>query len=162
MNRPVDTVSVLVLDDHRFMLQIHRTILSGLGIRNITLAATVEEALDYLRHELFDLVIADYRLIGESGAQFTRLVRSSRDGIDRFIPVIACTADTTAKVIQELRDAGADEVLGKPVSARNLCDKINSVANGRRRFVSAPSFFGPDRRRREPVLQAVERRSQNR
>jgi two-component system, chemotaxis family, chemotaxis protein CheY len=154
-----ETVSVLVLDDHRFMQQVHRAILAGLGVRKITLTATVDEALDYLRNEPFDLVIADYRLAEESGAEFTRLVRGARDGIDRFTPVIACTADTTPKVVRELRDAGVDEILAKPVSARSMCDKINTVANARRPFIAAPVFFGPDRRRRDTAPPTAERRS---
>ena len=157
MTPRVDAVSVLVLDDHRFMQQVMRIILMGLGVKNVTAALNVDDALRHLENETFDLVIADYRLNGPSGADFTRLVRSAHGG-DRFIPIIACTADTTPQIIRELRDAGADEILGKPVSPRTVCAKINSVANARRNFVNAPGFFGPDRRRREQPAPGEDRR----
>lgn len=148
MSLRADAVSVLVLDDHPFMQQVMRAILSGLGVQKVVPAMDVDEALDVIRNTQFDLVIADYRLGAKSGAEFTRLVRGARDGADRFMPIIACTADTMQKVINELRDAGADEILAKPVSPRTVCNKINAVVHARRKFVSAPNYFGPDRRRR--------------
>src|SRR5687768_15364203 len=111
MTPRVDAVSILVLDDHRFMQQVMRIILTGLGVKNVVAASNVDDALRLLDNEMFDLVIADYRLKGPSGAEFTRLVRGARAGADRFIPIIAYTADTTPQVIRELRDAGADEIL---------------------------------------------------
>jgi CheY-like chemotaxis protein len=139
--------SVLVLDDNRFQQQVLRMILMGVGVRNVETAKDVDEALHILSEQKFDLVIADYRLGEKSGADFTRLVRGARGAGDRFIPIIACTSDTMPEVIRELRDAGADEILGKPVSAQAIAAKIDAVINARRRFVSSSDFFGPDRRR---------------
>jgi CheY-like chemotaxis protein len=159
MTLRVEAQSVLVLDDHRFQQQVIRMILLGLGVQNVVAAKDVDEALRLMADQRFDLVIADYRLGGKSGAEFTRLVRGAHEGSDRFIPIIACTADTMPDVIKELRDAGADEILGKPVSPQSVCAKIDAVMNARRRFVSSSDFFGPDRRRqaRGPAS-GVERR----
>ena len=155
-----DVVSVLVLDDHPFMQQVMRAILSGLGVKTIVPAMDVDDALELIRAKPFDLVIADYRLGAKSGAEFTRLVRGAKDSADRFIPIIACTADTMQRVVGELRDAGADEILAKPVSPRTVCSKINAVIHSRRKFVSAANYFGPDRRRRDkPPASGVERRT---
>lgn len=159
MSLKIENVSVLVLDDHRFMQQVMRMILSGLGVRKIVCVSNVEEALNTLSTETFDLVIADYLLGGQTGAEFTRLARTTHSGGDRFIPIIACTADTTPRTIQELRDAGADEILGKPVSPQAIWRKMMAVVNSRRRFVNTPEFFGPDRRRRTLEPPKGERRS---
>src|SRR6185503_3617731 len=110
----IDTLSVLVLDDHRFMQQVLRAILNGLGVKTVILVSTAENAVRMMQRDPVDLVIADYRLDGTSGADFAKLVRASRD-MDKFVPIIACTADTTPRVVKELRDAGVDEILGKPV-----------------------------------------------
>jgi two-component system, chemotaxis family, chemotaxis protein CheY len=152
--------TVLVPDDNRFQQQVLRMILIGLGVKEVAAAKDVDEALRVMSEQKFDLVIADYRLGGKSGADFTRLVRGAREGAgDRFIPIIACTTDTTPEVIRELRDAGADEILGKPVSAQSVAAKIDAVINARRRFVSSSNFFGPDRRRQSRTPAAgVERR----
>lgn len=143
----VDDICVLVLDDHRFMQQVIRLMLGSLGIRRVIAASNVDEAMVMLAHEKVDVVIADYRLGGETGAEFMRLVRGLQ-GHARFVPLIGCTADTSPATISAMRDAGADEILAKPVSARVIWAKLMSVTNARRNFVSAPDFFGPDRRRR--------------
>ena len=153
MSPRVDNLSILVLDDHHFMRQVMRLMLNGLGVRHVLTAEDVTGALRALAITPVDLVIVDYRLGGQTGAEFTRLARTSRSGSDRFVPIIACTADTTPKTIQELRDAGADEILGKPVSPQTIWAKIVAVTNCRRPFVVSSDFFGPDRRRRcIPVL----------
>ena len=159
MSLKIDNVSVLVLDDHRFMQEVMRMILSGLGVKKIACVSTVEEALNTLAVEPYDIVIADYLLGGQTGAEFTRLARTAHSGSDRFVPIIACTADTTHKTIQELRDAGADEILCKPVSPQSVWAKMTAVVNARRRFVNTPNFFGPDRRRRTLEPPKGERRA---
>jgi two-component system chemotaxis response regulator CheY len=143
----VGDICVLVLDDHRFMREVIRMMLGTLGIRRVVAACNVDEAMTILAHEKVDVVIADYRLGGETGAEFMRLVRAMK-GYARFVPLIGCTADTSPATIAEMRDAGADEILAKPVSAQVIWKKLMAVTNARRNFVSAPDFFGPDRRRR--------------
>jgi DNA-binding response OmpR family regulator len=122
-------------------------------------ALTVDDGLRVLGCQAFDIVIADYLMGGPTGAEFTRLARSEHFTGDRFVPIIACTADTTPRTVRELRDAGADEILGKPVSPRSVYNKIAAVTNSRRQFVTAPNFFGPDRRRRALPVKGGERRT---
>lgn len=160
MSRQLERLSVLVLDDHRFMQQILRAMLQGLGVRKIVIASAVSEATDHIATERFDLVLADFRLEGAStGADFVKLVRAACERTDRFVPIIACTADTTPAVIQQLRDAGVDEIIAKPLSADALWKKIAAVVNNRRSFIATTHFFGPDRRRRDLPGHHVNRRN---
>lgn len=154
----VGDICVFVLDDHRFMREVIRLMLGTLGIRRVLASGSVDEAMAMLAHEKVDVVIADYRLGGETGAEFMRLVRGLQ-GHARFVPLIGCTADTSPATISEMRDAGADEVLAKPVSARVIWAKLMAVTNARRNFVSAPDFFGPDRRRRRAEVLTTDRRA---
>lgn len=154
----VGDICVLVLDDHRFMREVIRLMLGTLGIRRVLASGSVDEAMAMLAHEKVDVVIADYRLGGETGAEFMRLVRGLQ-GHARFVPLIGCTADTSPATISEMRDAGADEVLAKPVSAKVIWTKLMAVTNARRNFVSAPDFFGPDRRRRRAEVLTTDRRA---
>lgn len=154
----VGDICVLVLDDHRFMREVIRLMLGTLGIRRVLASGSVDEAMAMLAHEKVDVVIADYRLGGETGAEFIRLVRGLQ-GHARFVPLIGCTVDTLPATISEMRDAGADEVLAKPVSAKVIWTKLMAVTNARRNFVSAPDFFGPDRRRRAEIVLTTDRRA---
>jgi hypothetical protein len=47
------------------------------------------------------------------------------------------------------------------VSAKVIWTKLMAVTNARRNFVSAPDFFGPDRRRRRADMLKQERRSRD-
>jgi CheY-like chemotaxis protein len=51
-------------------------------------ATNVDEAMRILAVEPIDVVISDYRLGDETGAEFMRLVRSMQDG-KRFVPLSA-------------------------------------------------------------------------
>jgi CheY-like chemotaxis protein len=141
-------LSILVVDDHRFMQQVMRLMLNGLGVRDVAPALTVDDGIRMLGAQSFDIVIADYLMGTKTGAEFTRLARGEHFTGDRFVPIIACTADTTPRTVKELRDAGADEILCKPVSPKMIWTKLVAVTHARRSFVKAPDFFGPDRRRR--------------
>lgn len=77
-------------------------------VRNIVVVSDINEATSYVINNRFDLILADFRLEGDStGADFIKVVRASYERTDRFVPIIACTADTTPAVIQRLRDAGS-------------------------------------------------------
>ena len=151
-------LSMLVVDDHHFMQQVMRLMLKGLGVREVKPALTVDEGLSLLSSQSFDVVIADYLMGTRNGAEFTRLARSEYFTGDRYVPIIACTADTTQRTVKELRDAGADEILCKPVSPKAIWTKLAAVTHARRSFVAAPHFFGPDRRRRVRYMRPVEDR----
>jgi DNA-binding NarL/FixJ family response regulator len=89
-------LSVLVVDSHRFMQQVMRVMLSELGVRDINSALSVDEALRDMSCRKIDIVIADYKIGGQSGAEFIRLTRTQHaDGV-QYVPIIACTGDTTA------------------------------------------------------------------
>jgi two-component system chemotaxis response regulator CheY len=64
------------------------------------------------------------------------------------VPVILITAHTDMRRIESARDAGITEALCKPVTAKNLYDRIVEVLERPRQFVRATEFIGPDRRRR--------------
>lgn len=152
-------LSILVVDDHRFMQQVMRVMLSGLGVREIVSALSVDEALRCMASRKIDVVIADYLIGGQSGTEFMRLTRAGHFDGDRYVPIIACTGDVTPRTVREMRDAGADEVLCKPVSATNLSNRLAAVTQSRRVFIASSTFFGPDRRRRRtPPRNAGERR----
>jgi DNA-binding response OmpR family regulator len=51
--------------------------------------------------------------------------------------------------VHNARDAGANEFVVKPFSAKTLYAKIRAIVDNPRPFIDVPrAFFGPDRRRR--------------
>jgi DNA-binding response OmpR family regulator len=46
-------------------------------------------------------------------------------------------------------NAGVDEFLVKPIRAVDVANRVNAVIERRRPFIDIPTYFGPDRRRRD-------------
>jgi DNA-binding NtrC family response regulator len=63
-------------------------------------------------------------------------------------PVIMITGYTTQKRVAEARDAGVNEFLAKPVTARGIIDRITRIVEHPRPYIRTETYFGPDRRRR--------------
>jgi len=143
-------ISALVLDDNAHMIHIVRTMLRGFGINRTYESRDAAEALELVRHEPIDLVVADYQMDMLDGLEFTSMVRNAADSRNPFVPIILLTAYTERSRVIAARDAGVTEICAKPVTARQLWLKIASVINHPRPFIRTKSYFGPDRRRRDP------------
>ncbi len=157
----LNRVSALVLDDNAHMIHIVRTMLRGFGINHTYESRDAAEALELVRHEPIDIVIADYQMDLLDGLEFTRMVRTAADSRNPFVPIILLTAYTERSRVMAARDAGVTEVCAKPVTAKQLYLKIASVINHPRPFVRTKSYFGPDRRRHDPDAYKGEERRKN-
>jgi hypothetical protein len=60
-------------------------------------------------------------------------------------------------IVENCRDLGASEFLAKPFSASTVADKIMQLIMYPRKFVLAPSYFGPERRRTEMFMDTERR-----
>ena len=71
----------------------------------------------------FDVLITDERMPGMSGSALIREVRGIRAGI----PVVLMSGFTAGTVSSRAREAGADEVLKKPLTGRELATSLARV-----------------------------------
>lgn len=141
-------LTVLVVDDNYHMIGIVSAILRGLGVGRILTAKDGGAALEIIGVSEVDIIITDYRMAFLDGEELVRLIRNSGDSINRFIPVIMLTGYSEMAKVIAARDAGVDEFVCKPVTAKEIYAKIVAVINRPRTYVKSNSFFGPDRRRR--------------
>ncbi|MEZ5937122.1 MAG: response regulator [Hyphomonadaceae bacterium] len=151
MSDQLRNINVLLVDDHAFMRSIWRAILIGLGVTRVREAADAADAFQLMQDAEFDLVIVDYHLADLNGGEFTRLVRQSTQPTVRFVPLLACTADTRPSILRELINAGVDEILSKPISSQVVWRKLHTIVENRRPFLSIPGYAGPDRRRQNRI-----------
>ena len=79
-------------------------------------------ALDAFRADPkgFDAVITDERMPGMSGSALIRAMR----GIRRSVPIVLVSGNVGGMVTTRAYNAGADEVLKKPLSARELATSL--------------------------------------
>lgn len=149
---------VLVVEDNQHMRRILRRMLGGFGISAIHEAEDGAEALDQISRQDPDLIITDWLMPIVDGAELTRRVRAGKEP-GCFVPIIAVTAHTQKRRVEEARDSGVTEVLCKPVSAKALYLRIANCVLNQRDFIRARGFFGPDRRRfQSPAYHGNERR----
>jgi len=92
------------------------------------------------------------------GFDLSRLIRTSEDSRNPYVPIITISGHTEAHRIEEARDAGVNEFLAKPISATALYSRIHAVITQNREFIKTRMFFGPDRRRSKIHWSGKERR----
>lgn len=74
----------------------------------------------------FDMILMDLRMPGMDGITAIRHIRARGDA-KAAVPVIVVTADTAPDLRDRCLEAGADEVLFKPVAMDSLFDAIGRV-----------------------------------
>lgn len=93
-------------------------------------AASGEDGLAIFRRQKPDIVLVDLVLPGMSGFEVTRELRRSDE-----VPLIVLSARTGTQDIVEGLEAGADDYMTKPVTARELSARIKALL---RRAQSGP------------------------
>ena len=152
-------LNFLIVDDNAHMCALVKNILNALGVKNVTLASDGADAFKELRHFNADIIICDWNMEPLDGLDFTRMVRTASDSPNPYVPIIMLTGHTEMNRVAEARDAGINEFLAKPISAKALYSRIRIIVERPRPFVRAGSYFGPDRRRRaNPAYMGGERR----
>ena len=111
---------LLIVEDHPTNQALMLWRMQQLGL-SCELAANGEQALAMLARMRFDLVITDCRMPVLDGYAMTRRLRAQeRDQGSPRLPVIALTASTREEDRQRCREAGMDDLIGKPVALATL------------------------------------------
>lgn len=155
----LERLKVLIVDDNHHMTNVVKTILRGFGVKDFIDAPNASVAFEIVRTNHLDIIVTDYAMEPMNGCDFTKLVRTSPESPNHFVPIIMLTAYTERSKVEAARDAGVTEFCAKPVTALELYRKVVTVINTPRSFVRTSVYFGPDRRRRkEDHFKGKERR----
>jgi two-component system chemotaxis response regulator CheY len=138
---------ILVVDDNEQMRTIIGTVLAAAGVNRLFYATDGRHALDLLPHQQIDVAYVDYEMPVMNGLDFISRVRAL-PGDNRYLPIIMLTGHSDLPRLNAARDRGVNEFLAKPVTARNILLRLESVIMRPRPYIAASDFFGPDRRRR--------------
>jgi two-component system chemotaxis response regulator CheY len=143
-----ELLKILIVDDNRYMRLLLAEILKSVGVRTIHEAADGAEGLRLMAEQPVDLVMTDLSMQPLDGLDFLRLLRRSADSPNQAVPVIMITGHSTSAKVQEARDAGVNEFLAKPLSARAVLERLHRAIEQSQAFVRRDGYVGPDRRRR--------------
>lgn len=149
MTAQLGALRVLLVDDNQHMRSIVSAVLAGIGIVQVRECWDGAEGLAALREWPADVAIVDFRMAPVDGVEFTHLVRNAADSPNPYLPIIMLTGYAERSRVCEARDAGVNEFVVKPVTARAVVDRLNQVIFRPRAFIRSESYFGPCRRRRQ-------------
>lgn len=93
-------------------------------------AESAEEGLAMLDARRFDILLIDLRMPGMDGMTAIGHIRAD-GGLNARVPIIVVTADTAANLRERCMEAGADDVLFKPVAMEPLFDAMGRVLASR-------------------------------
>lgn len=142
----LERVSCILVDDSQQCLDILGTVCTGFGLRNFTKCQSVDEAKHALTSAVFDLMLTDANMPGESGYDLIAWLRRHGSEANRYIPVIIVTGHTRVSQIARARDCGAHFIVAKPIVPKTILERIFWVAKDERPFIECPGYIGPDRR----------------
>jgi two-component system chemotaxis response regulator CheY len=116
---------VLVVDDHRSMIAILRSLLKQIGFEDIDEATTGAEALRKLGERHHALVVSDWYMEPMSGYDLLKEIRADAElAATRFVMV---TAESKTENVLAAKKAGVDNYVVKPFNAQTLRAKINAI-----------------------------------
>ena len=143
-----DLLKILLVDDNQHMRLLLAEILRALGVHSIFEAGDGAEGLRTMRNSPIDIVMTDLSMLPMDGVEFVRLLRTSPESPNPMVPVIMITGHSTMTRVNEARNAGVNEFLTKPLTARGVIERLHQAVENQRPFIRSSSYFGPDRRRR--------------
>ena len=108
-----------------------RVVKDMLGVADVEMfeAPDAETGLQMVSDNAYDLILMDLRMPGMDGLTAIRHIRA-RDDAKAQLPVIVVTADTGLTIREDCLEAGADDVIMKPVAMELLFDAIGRMMAG--------------------------------
>ncbi len=117
--------NILVIDDDRVILEMLNLAL-GKADYEVVSAQDGESGIRVFKEKKPDLVIADIAMPGVDGYQVVTQIRAM-DADGKHIPIIILTAHEQSVMREYAQELGADLYLTKPVTPRQLIDKIEEL-----------------------------------
>jgi len=152
-----DKLSLLVVEDNEYMLDIFVNSLKRIGFPRVQKARNGKEAVEYLKMtsrgsspgvvDPVDIVISDLVMSPVGGLNLLQWIRDDKASPNRFLPFVMISAAADRQHVEEARDRGVNDFMGKPFAVENLYKALQRIIDAPRQYVVTQVYFGPDRRR---------------
>ncbi|MET0051641.1 MAG: response regulator [Candidatus Thiodiazotropha sp.] len=135
----LENYSILVVDDNDINLKLISTLMRSKG-------ALVSEANDGLsaiamaQSNHYDLILMDIHMPKMKGTEAAEIIRRNENG-QRHTPIIALTADVVPSTRNQIREAGMDGYLLKPIDEPQMWSVINMIFRAKSADDLFPSVF---------------------
>jgi two-component system chemotaxis response regulator CheY len=124
-------LNILIIDDSKFIRDVVRRMLKGMGVKNVYEAANGTDGLMTVMDEKLDLILCDLSMEPVNGFEFVAALRSHESRHLRTLPVLILTIHDELDFIAHAREMGIDGYLLKPVSPLRLKERIEETLGNR-------------------------------
>ncbi len=111
---------VLLVDDVKLFLELEKTLLANRSNLQLFTATSGQEAIDIHKREKVDLILCDLYMPGMNGNEVCKIIRSN----DNLKNVSIIIVTTSAKDVDMCLEAGANDVVLKPINPAELLKKV--------------------------------------
>lgn len=118
-------IKVLIVDDSVGIRLAAKKIFKSLGYSNITAVDDGTTALEALKKQPFDLVVADWNMPKMSGVDLLKNMKKDTSLAD--IPFLLVTGEENQDSLMDAIRSGISNFMTKPYDARILAEKIDRI-----------------------------------
>jgi len=156
IERLIQSLSVLLVDDNQYMRKIVRNLLVNVGVKEVYEAADGIAGLEAIRTVCPDVVMLDWEMPLLNGPELVRIVRSPGVFPVPDVPIIMLSAHGERWRVLEAMRLGINEFLVTPVSAKALFERLVAILAAPRPVVQLGDYYGPEPRRvySDPLVRA--------
>jgi CheY-like chemotaxis protein len=120
---------VLLAEDVKLNQILTQKLLARSGYQ-IDIAENGREAIEAMQNVDYDVVLMDVQMPEMDGIEATRQIRNL-PGNKKFVKIIALTAQAEGNTQDELKAAGMDDYISKPINFDILFSKLSALAEKR-------------------------------
>lgn len=120
---------ILVVDDSETILKMLKTILESEGFEVITVSNGLK-IFEYLKKDLFDLIMLDVMLPGIDGYHLCRLIKFDENY--KNIPIVMLTSRDSDEDREKSKLAGADCYLVKTFDNQKIVETVKNIIRNKK------------------------------
>ncbi|MBN7817739.1 response regulator [Algoriphagus pacificus] len=122
---------ILLIDDHKILLEGTQRLLSGLEAYEVTATASSgKQAIELLKSQDFDIVVTDYQLPDYSGLDIIKVAHA----VNSEMKIIVLSMHDDPSVVKELLKANIDSFILKNDAPSSLMQALDKVTAGKKFF----------------------------
>jgi len=122
----------LIVSDNKLTVQLTRTLLFGLGIGNVIVSATPQDALENATSIPLGLIVAEYGPASFDPMPALKAMRTLANPLMAQTPVVLVVGKVDQALVRELRSAGIEFAVTKPICAGVFTDRVRRALGGHR------------------------------
>lgn len=123
----VQDVSVIIVDDAKFTLEMLRRVLKSSGYRDIRVATTAHQALGMMRERKANLLVADWLMPEMDGLSLTKRVRQIDEESNHYTYIIVLTAKEGMDSLAQAFEHGVDDFVNKSPDNKELLARVHAA-----------------------------------